>query len=78
MPPWNRSEHKVLSELILLHGERWLQIIFLSCICVSYKNTVSKSNIYKNNKKQLNYRKKMPIDTPNPVSLWIKFILIEF
>ena len=47
----NISEHEVLYESILLHGKTWLQSKnFPSCIWISYKNTASKSNIYKSNK----------------------------
>ena len=59
---------------------------FLSCIWISYqyKNTASKSNIYKSNKNSTITEKKMPIScfysvaNPTPVLLWIKTILTEF
>lgn len=85
MPPWNRSEHGVLWELILLHGKRWLQIKLLPpCIWLSYKNTASKSNIYKSSKDSTIIEKKnvhlcfYSTANPNPVCLWMKIILIGF
>lgn len=79
MLPQNSSEHKVLYESLLLRGKKWLQIKnFPPCKWISYKNTAIKSNIYKSNKNSTNYRGKMPIANPNPVSLWMKIILIEF
>ena len=59
---------------------------FPSCIWISYqyKNTASKSNIYKNNKNSTITEKKNAhlcfhsVANPTPVFLWIKTILTEF
>lgn len=64
MLPENISEHEVLYKSILTTWEKMAKSKnFLSCIWISYqyKNTASKSNIYKSNKNSTITEKKMPI-----------------